>query len=139
MVLEATVSWAGSGKDGYGSIETQSKALHAVGFSFDSRFNRAEGTNPEELIAAAHAACFTMKLSFCLQEAGFVPEQIETTAQVLFERGEITASHLVLSACIGSISEEAFKICVAEALHCPVSNLLKAKITIETNLENPKT
>ena len=93
------------------------------------------GTNPEELLAAAHAGCFTMKLSFVLGEAGFIPDTLETTAYINFENGLITASHLTVKAKVSGISQDVFDASIKETeLNCPVCQVLKAKITVESLL-----
>jgi len=135
MKRYATAVWNGSGKDGKGHLTTQSTVLDHVKYSFNSRFEDGPGTNPEELIAAAHAGCFTMKLSFVLGEAGFQPEELQTTAFVNFEKGVITGSHLVLKATVTGISREVFDASVKDAeLNCPVSQALKIKISVDATL-----
>jgi lipoyl-dependent peroxiredoxin len=135
MKRHATAIWNGAGKDGNGNLTTQSPVLNHAKYSFHSRFEEGPGTNPEELIAAAHAGCFTMKLSFVLGDAGFVPELLETTAFINFENGVITGSHLVLKAKVAGISQELFDASVKDAeLHCPVSQALKIKISVEASL-----
>lgn len=137
MKRSATAVWNGSGKEGNGHISTQSPALKQVKYSYTSRFEDGPGTNPEELIAAAHAGCFTMKLSFVLNEAGFVPDSLETTAYVNFVNGVITESHLVLKAKVKGISQDAFDAAVKDAeLNCPVSQVLKADISVESTLNS---
>jgi len=137
MKRHATAVWKGSGKEGKGHLSTQSTVLNQTQYSFNSRFAEGVGTNPEELIAAAHAGCFTMKLSFVLNEAGFTADSLETTSQINFENGSITASHLVLKAKVPGISREVFDASVKEAeLNCPVSQVLKAKISVEATLES---
>lgn len=132
----ATAVWHGSGKDGHGHLTTQSTILSKTQYSFNTRFNEGIGTNPEELIAAAHAGCFTMKLSFVLNEAGFTADKLTTEATVTLENGEISKSHLVLQASISGISQEKFEACVREAeLNCPVSKVLNATITVDAKLE----
>ena len=127
--------WRGPGRDGRGHLTTESKALVQMQYSFDSRFGDMPGANPEELIAAAHAGCFTMKLSFVLGEAGFVAEQIETRSYINFEKGAISGSHLVVKARIPGISEEVFEASVKDAeVNCPVSRVLNGKITVEATL-----
>src|SRR5436853_6621803 len=106
MIRNATAVWQGNGKEGKGTVSTQSSVLNKTQYSYKSRFEEGTGTNPEELIAAAHAGCFTMKLSFVVGSAGFVPESLETTAHVTLEEGTITQSHLVLKAKIPGISKE---------------------------------
>jgi len=135
MKRNGTAVWNGSGKEGKGHLSTQSSVLKQTQYSYSSRFENGIGTNPEELIAAAHAGCFTMKLSFVLGEAGFVPEILETTSFVNLENGTITESHLVLKATVKGISKDAFDAAVKEAeLNCPVSMALKIKISVESTL-----
>ena len=137
MKRTATAVWQGSGKDGKGHLTTQSTVLDQTSYSFNSRFAEGKGTNPEELLAAAHAGCFTMKLSFVLGEAGFVPNVLETTAYINFENGAITASHLVVKAKVPGIERSLFDSSVKDAeMNCPVSRVLKATITVESELEN---
>lgn len=133
----ATGVWYGSGKDGNGHLTSQSTVLDKTQYSFNSRFADGKGTNPEELLAAAHASCFTMKLSFVLADAGFVPDSLETTAYINFENGSVTASHLVIKAKIKGIDQALFDISVKDAeLNCPVSRVLNAQITFESSLGN---
>lgn len=136
MDRSATAVWNGSGKDGNGHLSTQSKALEKVQYSYKSRFEQGTGTNPEELIAAAHAGCFTMKLSFVLGGAGFTPESIETTSTVTLQDGTITKSHLVVKATVPGISPERFQECVEDAKkNCPISKALSSlEITAEAQL-----
>lgn len=137
MKRNATAVWSGSGKEGNGQVTTQSTALNQTQYSFNSRFAEGVGTNPEELIAAAHSSCFTMKLSFSIGEAGFKPETLETTCYIDFVNGSITESHLLVKAKVPAISREAFDNCVKDAeLNCPVSRVLNAKISVEALLEN---
>lgn len=137
MKRHATAVWNGSGKEGNGALTTQSGVLTNTQYSFNSRFAEGTGTNPEELVAAAHAGCFSMKLSFVLGAAGFTPESLETTAHINLDtaQGKITQSHLVLKAKVPGISKEKFDECVADAkANCPISLLLNAEITIESEL-----
>lgn len=135
MKRHATAIWNGSGKEGHGTLTTQSTTLNKTQYSFNSRFAEGVGTNPEELIAAAHAGCFTMKLSFVLGEAGFTPDSLETTAHITLDNGVITTSHLVLKAKVPGISKEQFDTCAADAkANCPVSKLLNAEVTMEAEL-----
>ncbi|ACU58848.1 OsmC family peroxiredoxin [Chitinophaga pinensis] len=137
MKRYAKAIWHGAGKDGRGHMTTESEALDKQVYSFSSRFTSEEGTNPEELLAAAHAGCFTMKLSFVLDEAGYFPEALETTAYVNFENGVITASRLVVTGKVWGISPDDFDVCVREAKrNCPVSMALNIMITTEANLQN---
>lgn len=135
MKRHATAVWNGSGKEGNGTLTTQSTTLNQTQYSFNSRFAEGVGTNPEELVAAAHSGCFTMKLSFVLGEAGFTPDTLETECIINFENGAITNSHLVLKAKVPGISQEQFNAAVADAKeNCPISKLLNTSITIEAEL-----
>lgn len=135
MKRHATAVWNGSGKEGKGHLTTQSTTLNQTQYSFNSRFADGVGTNPEELIAAAHAGCFTMKLTFVLGAAGFTPESLETTSYVSLEDGSITESHLVLKAHVPGISQEVFDASVKDAeLNCPISKVLNTKITVDATL-----
>lgn len=135
MKRKATATWNGSGKDGNGYLTTQSTVLNATQYSFNSRFADGIGTNPEELIAAAHAGCFTMKLSFVLGEAGFSPEKLTADCSITFENGVITLSHLTLVAKVPGITAEQFKACTEDAkVNCPISKLLNTTITLDASL-----
>lgn len=135
MKRNATAVWNGSGKDGNGHLTTQSTVLNQTQYSFNSRFADGIGTNPEELMAAAHAGCFTMKLSFVLGAAGFTPESLETTCTISLEDGVINHSHLVLNAKVPGISKEQFDTCTADAkANCPVSKAYNMEISLEANL-----
>jgi lipoyl-dependent peroxiredoxin len=132
MKRHATAVWQGSGKEGKGQLSSQSTALNEKQYSYSSRFEEGVGTNPEELIAAAHAGCFSMKLSFLLGAAGFTPDKIETQCFITLESGTITESHLVVKASVPGISSEKLTECVMDAKqNCPVSKLLNANITAE--------
>ena len=136
MKRTATAIWNGSGKEGKGHLSTQSMVLNKTAYSFSSRFENGMGTNPEELMAAAHAGCYTMKLSFVLGAAGFIPESLETACAILLEEGVITASHLVVNAKVPGISPELFQECAADAkANCPVSKAYNMEISLEANLE----
>ena len=135
MKRKATAVWKGSGKDGKGNLTTQSSTLSQTQYSFKSRFEEGTGTNPEELIAAAHAGCFSMKLSFVLGEAGFQPEEITTDCAVTIDNGTITQSELTLKAKVPRISKEKFQACADEAKKtCPVSKALNMTITLQASL-----
>jgi osmotically inducible protein OsmC len=138
MVRNATAVWNGTGKEGNGQVSTASKALNNNAYSYKSRFvdeNSGTLTNPEELIAAAHAGCFTMKLSFVLGEAGFTPDKLETTCEVSFEGGVVTKSHLIVKGTVPGITKEKFDECVKNAeQNCPISKLLKTEISSEASL-----
>ena len=135
MKRNATAVWQGSGKEGTGHLTTQSTTLNKTQYSFNSRFAEGVGTNPEELVAAAHAGCFTMKLSFVLNAAGFTPDQIETRCDISLEDGTITESHLNVKATVPGISQEQFTAAVADAKeNCVISKLYKTNITHEATL-----
>jgi osmotically inducible protein OsmC len=135
MKRTATAIWNGSGKEGKGTLTTQSDTLHNTQYSFKSRFENGVGTNPEELIAAAHAGCFAMKLSFVLQELGITPDSLDVQGEVTLENGAITQSALRLKAKIPGISAVQFKEATEDAkLNCPVSKLLNTNITLESSL-----
>ena len=131
--------WQGGIKDGKGAISTQSGALNAYPYGFASRFEGVPGTNPEELLAAAHAGCFTMALSLILGEAKLTAEQMETSAKVTLEQVEggyaITAVHLTLKAKVPGADQATFEELANKAkAGCPVSKLFKAEITLEATL-----
>lgn len=135
MIRHATAVWNGSGKEGNGKLTTQSTVLQDTQYSFNSRFAEGVGTNPEELVAAAHAGCFTMKLSFVLGEAGYTPERLETKCQITFENGTITKSHLTVNGSVPGISEDKWQESVKNAEeNCPISKLLNTTITSEATL-----
>lgn len=131
----ASANWKGTGMEGKGSITTQSKALDSAPYSFKTRFDDVVGTNPEELIGAAHSGCYTMQLSFLLTELGFPADNLDTDAKVTFEDGTITEITLNLKATIPGITEEAFQETANKAKEiCPVSKLLNAIITLSATL-----
>lgn len=135
MKRNATAVWNGSGKEGKGHLTTQSAVLSKTQYSFSSRFEEGAGTNPEELVAAAHAGCFSMKLSFVLGAAGFIPEEINTRCDITLADGAITQSHLTISAKVQGISKEQFETAVADAkANCPISKSLNTNITHEAVL-----
>jgi len=135
MKRQATAVWNGSGKEGNGTLSTQSTVLNKTQYSYKSRFEDGPGTNPEELMAAAHAGCFTMKLSFVLGAAGFTPEKIETTCIIALENGAITTSHLQVTAKVPEISKEEFDKAAQEAkADCPVSKAYNLEISMEAEL-----
>ena len=136
----ASAAWSGGLKDGKGFISTQSGVLDNTQYGFNTRFENGPGTNPEELIGAAHAGCFTMALSGKLGEAGMTAKHLATTATVTLDKVEggfaITAVHLQLVAQIPGASQEAFDAAAQDAkANCPVSKLLNAKITLDARLE----
>ena len=135
MKRKASAVWTGSGKDGKGNLTTQSSVLNKTQYSFNSRFAEGVGTNPEELVAAAHAGCFSMKLSFILGDAGFTPDEINTDCFVTIEEGKVTQSQLVLKAKVPGISKEKFSACAEEAKKtCPISNALSIPISLDASL-----
>ena len=135
MIRNATAVWKGSGKEGKGHLTTQSGILSETQYSANSRFAEGKGTNPEELVAAAHAGCFTMKLSFVLGEAGYTADELRTKCEITFENGAVTKSHLILEGTVPDISEDKFQECVKNAeQNCPISKLLNTTITSEARL-----
>ena len=132
MKRTATAAWNGSVKDGNGTLSTQSHTLNNTQYSFKSRFEEGAGTNPEELIAAAHAGCFTMKLSAVLGGAGFTPTSLETTCAVTLDNGAITSSQLVVKGTVPGCSSEDFKKHAEDAkANCPISKALNTAISLE--------
>jgi osmotically inducible protein OsmC len=140
MVRKASAEWRGGLKDGKGTVSTESGVLADSPYSFSTRFENGKGTNPEELIAAAHAGCFSMALSAQLGAAGMTAQSIRTTASVTMEKvGDgfsVTASHLDMTAKIPGADRGAFqKAAEAAKSGCPISKLLNAKITMDAKLE----
>jgi len=135
MKRRATAVWQGGGKSGKGNLTTQSTVLNKTQYSFGSRFEEGVGTNPEELIAAAHSGCFSMKLSFILEAAGFIPDELETRCEINFENGVLTESHLILKATVKGIDEAKFAEMVKDAeANCPISKTLSIKIYVDYTL-----
>ena len=133
----ATANWKGTGKEGKGVLTAQSNLLSNVPYNYVSRFEDGNQTNPEELIAAAHAGCFSMKLSFVLGAAGFTPDNIDTRCEISLESGTITQSHLSVKASVPGITNDKFQEVVADAkANCPVSKLLNCEIIAEAQLES---
>jgi lipoyl-dependent peroxiredoxin len=140
-INRASARYEGFGKEGKGSITTKSGVLDQQPYGFGTRFEGVPGTNPEELIAAAHAACFTMALSFGLARAGYAGDTLETTAAVTLDAVEggfeISKSALTLVAKVPGIDADEFARIAKEAeMNCPVSKLLDCEITLEHSLEN---
>ncbi len=132
MKRTATAAWNGSIKEGSGTLTTQSTTLNKTQYSFKSRFEDGTGTNPEELIAAAHAGCFTMKFCGVLGGAGFTPTTLETTCTVTLDNGAITNSHLVVKGTVPNCSSEDFQKHAEDAkANCPISKALNTNITLE--------
>jgi osmotically inducible protein OsmC len=141
MKRNASAEWKGGLKDGKGTISTDSGVLENTQYSFSTRFEDGKGTNPEELVAAAHAGCFSMALSGQLGNAGLTADSIKTTASVTLEKTDagftITKVHLNVVAKIPGASQEAFTTAANNAkAGCPISRLLKAEITMDAQLEN---
>lgn len=135
MVRHATAVWEGSGKEGKGHLTTQSNVLSNTQYSYKSRFEDGIGTNPDELVAAAHAGCFTMKLSFVLNEAGFTPDKLETKCEITLENGSVTKSHLTVQAKVPGINKEKFDEAVTKAeKECIISRLLNTEISSDAQL-----
>jgi osmotically inducible protein OsmC len=132
MSKYANAEWQGTGKEGKGTLTTETKYLDNVPFTWATRFGDAkDGTNPEELIAAAHAGCFSMKLSFVLVAAGFTADKIETKCDITLADGAITKSHLTVNATIPDITKEEFEKCAKDAKeNCPVSKSLNTNISV---------
>lgn len=139
MIRKATAAWRGTGRDGNGILTTGSGVLSATPYSFRTRFEADPGTNPEELIAAAHAGCFTMALAFQLQTAGFTPTELRTEAAVHLEPEgtgfRIGRSALTLTAQVPDVDKAKFEeLARAAEKNCPVSKLLNAEISLEWRL-----
>lgn len=135
MIRHATAVWNGTGKEGKGQVTTASNALNNTPYNYRMRFEDEQGTNPEELVAAAHAGCFNMKLSFVLGNAGFTPDKLETKCEIHFDGKKITKSHLTVNGSIPGIDQQKFEECVKDAKeNCPISQLLNAEITTDISL-----
>jgi osmotically inducible protein OsmC len=135
MKSYSTANWKGTGKEGSGTLTSKSKVLDNTSYDFRSRFEDGEFTNPEELVASAHAGCFSMKLSFVLGAAGFTPDNIETKCTITLDSGAITESHLEVKATVPGIDAAKFAECAADAkANCPISKLLNTEITMEAAL-----
>jgi osmotically inducible protein OsmC len=140
MIRKANAVWRGTGRDGAGALTTQSGVLSTTPYSFKTRFEGDPGTNPEELIAAAHAGCFTMALAFILQSNGVTPQELNTEAAVSLDADgagfKISRSDLTLRAKIAGLDEAKFIAFTQEAeKNCPVSKLLKAEISLDAKLD----
>ena len=138
MKRKAHVVWKGDGDNGSGELTTGSGAIQKLPYDFKMRFKNDDGklgTNPEELIAAAHAGCFNMKLSFVLNENGFSPESLETESVLTFVDGVVESIELSLSAKVPDISNEKFNECAEEAKdNCPISGLLNCEISLSSTI-----
>jgi osmotically inducible protein OsmC len=134
MRRKASALWTG-GKEGKGHLSTQSSVLNKTQYSFNSRFAEGVGTNPEELVAAAHSGCFSMKLAIVLEEAGFPPQELATDCVITIDNGVVTKSELTLKAKVPGISKEKFDVCTQDAkANCPISKLLNTSITLNASL-----
>ena len=139
MIRKAKAVWRGTGRDGSGSLSSDSGVLANTPYSFRTRFENERGTNPEELIAAAHAGCFTMALAFGLQGAGFTPTELATEAAVTIEQEgkgfRISRSALILRANVPNLDQAKFAEMAKDAeKNCPVSKVLNAEITLDAKL-----
>lgn len=139
MIRKARAVWRGSGRDGNGDLSTESGVLADTPYSFRTRFESEKGTNPEELLAAAHAGCFTMALAFRLQGAGYTPTQLDTEAVVTFEQDKqsfsISRSALMLRARVPNLDQDTFaRLAQDTEQNCPVSRVLRAEITLDAQL-----
>jgi len=140
MIRKAKAAWRGTGREGDGDLTTDSGVLHETPYSFRTRFENERGTNPEELIAAAHAGCFTMALAFGLQAAGYTPTQLTTEAAVTLEPEgagfRISRSALTLRAEVPGLDQATFdQLAAAAEKTCPVSRVLNAEITLDATLQ----
>jgi len=136
MKRSATANWKGSGKEGKGTVTADSGIFSGTPISYHTRFEEVKGTSPEELVAAAHAGCFSMKLSFVLGAAGFTPDNIDTKCTITLESGTVTESHLEVKASVPNIDETKFNECIEDAkANCPISKLFNTKITAEAKLD----
>jgi len=141
MIRKASAVWNGNLKDGKGTVSAESGVLAQTPYSFRSRFETGTGTNPEELLAAAHAGCFTMALSAQLTGAGLTPESLSTSAALTLEKLDagwtISKVHLEVTARVPGVNNESFQKAAADAkANCPVSRLFKAEITLKATLAN---
>jgi osmotically inducible protein OsmC len=135
MKRSATAQWKGSGKEGEGKLNVQSGVIKNKKYDFRSRFDDGTYTNPEELVAAAHAGCYSMKLSFILGAAGFTPSRIETTCTVTLESGAITSSHLEVKVKVPKLKAKDFPQYAEDAkANCPISKALNTEITMNAQI-----
>jgi osmotically inducible protein OsmC len=139
MIRKARALWRGSGRDGNGDLSTDSGVLANTPYSFRTRFESEKGTNPEELLAAAHAGCFTMALAFRLQQAGYTPTELNTEAAVILQQDKesfrISRSALTLRASVPNLDPDTFARVAQDAeQNCPVSRVLRAEITLDAKL-----
>ncbi|RYC70295.1 MULTISPECIES: OsmC family protein [Spirosoma] len=131
----ATAHWTGTGKDGKGTLSTASTVLNQTQYSFNTRFADGVGTNPEELVAAAHAGCFAMQLAFNIQQAGFAADSLDVQCTVTLEDGSISSSTLKLTASVPGLEKEKFDELVEHAeKNCPISKLFNTTINVDATL-----
>ena len=140
MIRKAKARWQGAGRDGTGSLSTDSAVLNETPYSYRTRFESQPGTNPEELIAAAHAGCFTMALAFQLQTAGYTPTELTTEAAISLDPDgqgfKISKSHLTLTAEVAGLDQETFdRLAGVAENNCPVSKLINAEISLDKRLK----
>ncbi len=136
IIRRASAIWKGTGKEGSGTVSTQSTVLNNAQYSWETRFAEGVGTNPEELVGAAHAGCYSMKLSFLIVAAGFVADSINTSAKVTLEDGKISHVQLDVTAKVAGTSAEQFEAAAQEAKStCPISKSLTAEIGLNATLE----
>ena len=135
IVRQGSANWQGTGMEGSGTVSTQSKTLDGAKLSFKSRFDNQAGTNPEELVGAAHAGCYSMKLSFVLAELGYIATSIDTVATVTLEDSGISSIHLEVNAQIQNMTDAQFQEAALNAKeNCPISKLLNTSITLKATL-----
>ncbi len=135
ITRQGSANWQGTGNNGKGTVSTQSKVLDNAHLSFKTRFENEVGTNPEELVGAAHAGCYSMKLSFVLADLGYTATSIDTIATVTLADGAITAVHLDVRAQILNMTDHQFQEAALNAKeNCPISKLLNAEITLKAVL-----
>ncbi|MGF7217818.1 osmotically inducible protein OsmC [Spirosoma lacussanchae] len=131
----ATAHWTGTGKDGKGTLSTASTVLNQTQYSFNTRFADGVGTNPEELVAAAHAGCFAMQLAFNIQQAGFAADSLDVQCTITLEDGGISSSNLKLTASVPGLENEKFNELVEHAeKNCPISKLFNTTINVDATL-----
>jgi osmotically inducible protein OsmC len=135
ITRNATAHWAGTGKDGKGSLTTASTVLNQTQYSYSTRFENGVGTNPEELVAAAHAGCFAMQLAFNIQQAGFAADSLDVKCDITLEDGAISSSKLTLTAAVPGLDKAKFDELVDHAEHnCPISKLFNTSISVNATL-----
>ncbi len=135
ITRNASAHWAGTGKDGQGTVTTASTVLNQAQYSYKTRFENGVGTNPEELVAAAHAGCFAMQLAFNIQQAGFAADSLDVSCAVSLEDGAISSSILTLKASVPGLDKAKFDELVDHAEHnCPISKLFNTTIKVDATL-----